>query len=72
MHFGYITILFTLNDPLYLSSQKISGGQQEEGHAVVPYVQGGHHQNYLLHHYQNASSQDRHGGTVPHYSLGKG
>ena len=41
--------------PPYLSSQKISGGQQEEGHGVVHRVQWEHHQSYLLHHYQNAS-----------------
>ena len=40
-------------------AKQISGGQQEEGHGEVHHVQGGHHQTYLLHHYQIASIQDR-------------
>ena len=36
-----------------------SGGQLEEGHRVVPYVQDEHHQSYLLYHNQNASIQYR-------------
>ena len=60
---------------------KIQAGQQEEGHGVGHHVQGEHHQTYLLHHYQNASIQDRqihcrkyqcvegYGVTVKHCSL---
>ena len=39
--------------------KKMSGGQREEGHAIVHHVQGEHHQTYMLHRYQNASIQDR-------------
>ena len=45
------------NGPTYLSSKKISGGQQEEGHGVVHHDQWEHYQSYLLHQYQNASIQ---------------
>ena len=47
------------NIPTYLSSKKISGGQQEEGHGVAHHVQWEDHQSYLLHHYQNAGIQGR-------------
>ena len=73
------------NGPLYISTQNMSGSQQEEGCRVFYLVQREHHQSYLWHHHQNESIQDRqiysvqdgtkcrstisHGGTVPHYSL---
>ena len=34
--------------PLYLTGNKNSGGQREEGHWVIHHVQGEHHQSYLL------------------------
>ena len=46
--------------PFTCQANKISGGQGEEGHAVVHHVQQEHHQTYLFHHYQNASIQGRH------------
>ena len=45
--------------PSTCQTNEITGGQQEEGHGVVHHVQWEHHQSYLLHHYQNASIQDR-------------
>ena len=36
--------------PSTCPAQKNSGGQQEEGHAVVHHVQGEHHQTYLFYH----------------------
>ena len=38
-----------------LVQQKVSGGQQEEGHGVVHHVKGEHHQSSLLDHYKNAN-----------------
>ena len=40
-------------------AKRISGGQREEGHRVVHHVEEGHHQIYLLCHYQNAIIQGR-------------
>ena len=45
--------------PSTCPAKQISGGQQEEGLGVVHQVQEEHHQTYLLHHYQNATIQDR-------------
>ena len=45
--------------PSTCPAKQISGEQQEEGHRVVHQVQEEHHQTYLLHHYQNATIQDR-------------
>ena len=45
--------------PSTCPAKQISGGQQEEGFGVVHQVQEEHHQTYLLHHYQNATIQDR-------------
>ena len=45
--------------PSTCQKNEITGAQQEEGHGVVHHVQWEHHQSYLLHHYQNASIQDR-------------
>ena len=42
-----------------LAQPQDSGGQREEGHGVVHHVLGEHHQTCLLHHYQNASIQDK-------------
>ena len=45
--------------PSTCPAKKIPAGQQEEGHGVVHHGQEEHHQPYLLHHYQNASIQDK-------------
>ena len=45
--------------PSTCPAKQISGEQQEEGHGVVHQVQEDHHQTNLLHHYQNATIQDR-------------
>ena len=45
--------------PSTCPAKQISARQREEGHWGVHHVQGEHHQTYLLHHYQNASIQDR-------------
>ena len=42
------------NGPPYMSGEKISGGQREEGHWVVHHVQGEHHQS-SLDHYKDAN-----------------